>query len=261
MMRASHQWRGSDPRGNNPVHDATVEIILHFGDRDGVPMKTTRAVIGALCAALVFADGPVVASPPTGANSTLPAGIQMVGMSPSGVDPKGDALVIVRDDGNDPTPNAYVEILFGSCCTDPVPDLRYAPTQPFPGMGWSFTPLGPVASVFTDEHGHALFRIVGGAAAVPGNNPGISTACATVRSDGRVLGTLRVGAYDLNSSGGVNAADQSLFLGTLFASPSGYRTRADYNGDGLVNSADLAKILSVEFHAGSIQSGAAMVCP
>lgn len=214
-----------------------------------------------LACVLGFTQGRALASPPTVANSSLPAGIQLVGMSPAGADPKGDALVIVRDAGNQPTPNAYVEILFGPCCSAPAPDLRFAPTQPFPGMGWSFTPGGPIASIVTDQHGHALFRIVGGAAAIPGNNPGLATACATVRADGFVLGTLRVGAYDLNSSGGVNAADQSLFLATLFASPAGYRARADYNGDGLVNSADLAKILAVEFTAGSIESGAAMACP
>jgi hypothetical protein len=181
-------------------------------------------------------------------------------MSPAGVDARGEAVVIVRDCGNNPTANATVELQFGACCSGPVSDLRFPPAQSFPGMAWVLEP-DAVASAITNEQGRAVFRIVGGAASSPGNPPGLTTACATVRADGMVLGTLRVGAYDLNSSGGVNAADQSLLLSTLFASPNGYRTRADYNGDGLINSADLAKILSVQFGAGSLTSGTAMACP
>jgi hypothetical protein len=71
---------------------------------------------------------------------------------------------------------------------------------------------------------------------------------------------VRLAAYDLDGKNGVNAADQSLFLATLFAGPTGYRTRADYNGDGQVNSADLAKLLAVQFSGGSLASAPAPFC-
>jgi hypothetical protein len=211
-----------------------------------------------LSGALLLVAGVAMAGVPSAANSTLPAGIQYVGSQGGVVDAKGQAIVTVRDAGNNPVINSTVELLFGACATAVPSDLNLDDVQPFPGLAVNCA--GNVVVAVTNASGQATFRIVGGAAALPGNNPGITTPCCTVRADGQVLGTLRVGAYDLNTSGGVNAADQSLFLSTLFASPAGYRCRADYNGDGLCNSADLSKILSVQFGAGSGTSAVAPFC-
>jgi hypothetical protein len=71
---------------------------------------------------------------------------------------------------------------------------------------------------------------------------------------------VRIGAYDQDGKNGVNAADQALFMATLFAGPAGYRTRADLNGDGLCNSADLGKMLTVLLGGGSTASNAAPAC-
>ena len=217
-------------------------------------------------ASLLVLAGVTMASVPSSSTSTLPAGLQLVGSSGSGVDVKGEAIVVVRDAGGSPILFSLVEILFVSCCSAPSSDIRLQPTQPYfveTGSGWAWPPgFGkPTAYATCDAQGRARFRIIGGAAAIPGNNPGITTPCALVRADGQVLGQLRVSAYDLNSSGGVNGADQSLLLSTLFAGPAGYRCRADYNGDGVVNGADLSKILSVQFGAGSLISGTAMTWP
>jgi hypothetical protein len=208
--------------------------------------------------ALMLVAGVAMAGVPSATTSSLPAGIQYVGTQGGVVDVKGQAIVTVRDAGNNPVINSTVELLFDACKNDPNSDLNLDDVQPFAGVAVNCA--GNVVVAVTNASGQATFRIVGGGSALPGNNVGITTPCCTVRADGTVLGTLRVGAYDLNTSGGVNAADQSLFLGTLFASPAGYRCRADYNGDGLCNSADLSKILSVQFGAGSGVSAALPYC-
>ena len=51
---------------------------------------------------------------------------------------------------------------------------------------------------------------------------------------------------DLNGSGGVNGADQSLYLNDSYCTGQ-YAMRSDYNGDGIINAADLSKFLSVLF--------------
>jgi hypothetical protein len=211
-----------------------------------------------LSGALLLVAGVAMAGVPSAANSSLPTGIQFVGTQGGVVDSKGQAIVTVRDAGNNPVINSTVEIIFTSCASAVPSDLNLDDVQPFPGI--SLNCAGTVVTAITNASGQATFRIVGGAGALPGNNPGITTACATVRADGQVLGNLRVGAYDLNTTGGVNAADQSLFLATLFASPVGYRARADYNGDGVCNAADLSKLLSVTFGAGSGTSAAVPFC-
>jgi hypothetical protein len=199
-----------------------------------------------------------MAGVPSAANSSLPFGIQYVGTTGGVADVKGQAIVTVRDAGNNPVINSTVELLFGACASAVNSDLNLDDVQPFAGNTVSCA--GNVIVAITNASGQATFRVVGGASAVPGNNPGITTACCTVRADGQVLGPLRVGAYDLNSSGGVNGADQSLLLATLFAGPAGYRCRADFNGNGIVDSADLSKLLSVQFGAGSLTSAAVPFC-
>jgi len=211
-----------------------------------------------LSGALLLVAGVAMAGVPSAANSTLPLGIQYVGNTGGVADVKGQAIVVVRDAGNNPVINSTVELLFGACASAVPSDLNLDDVQTFAGT--SLNCAGFVMVAVTNGAGQATFRIVGGASALPGNSPGITVACCTVRADGQVLGNLRVGAYDLNSSGGVNGADQSLLLATLFAGPAGYRTRADYNGNGIVDSADLSKLLSVQFGAGSLTSAAVPFC-
>jgi len=211
-----------------------------------------------LSGALLLVAGVAMAGVPSAANSSLPTGIQFVGTQGGVADVKGQAIVTVRDAGNNPVINSTVELLFGACASAVPSDLNLDDVQPFPGNTVSCA--GNVVVAVTNASGQATFRVVGGASAVPGNNPGITTPCLTVRADGQVLGTLRVAAYDLNTTGGVNAADQSLFLATLFASPAGYRCRADYNGDGVCNAADLSKLLGVTFGAGSGVSAVVPFC-
>jgi hypothetical protein len=139
-------------------------------------------------------------------------------------------------------------------------DLHLSTTQPH-HPGTLFDCAGRTVSAVTFGDGIARFRLLGSASSAPGNPPGLTSGCATVRVDGVIIAlTVRIGAYDQDGKNGVNAADQALFMATLFAGPAGYRTRADLNGDGLCNSADLGKMLTVLLGGGSTASNTAPVC-
>jgi hypothetical protein len=208
-----------------------------------------------LSGAMLMIAGVAMAGVPSAANSPVTGGIQLGGTAGGVVDAKVQAVITVRDASNNPVPNSTVELLFANCYSAANTDIKFCNTQPFAGLTTNCA--GKVIAAITNASGQATFRVLGGATALPGNSPGITGACLTVRADGVVINNgnpVRVGAYDLNSASGVNAADNSLFQSTLFQSPAGYRTRCDYNGDGACNSADLAKLLSVQFGAGSTAS-------
>jgi hypothetical protein len=139
-------------------------------------------------------------------------------------------------------------------------DLYLSTTQ-FHHPGTLFDCAARTVSAITLADGIARFRLLGNAGSGPGNPPGLISGCAVVRVDGIIISTaVRIGAYDQDGKNGVNAADQALFMATLFAGPAGYRTRADFNGDGLCNSADLGKMLSVLLGGGSLTSNTAPAC-
>jgi hypothetical protein len=240
-------------------------------------MKHRVSTAAFLCVALLLSATAAWASVPSLANSTVPQGIQLVGSTGGVPDAKGEAVVIVRDAGNNPLPGVTVYIEFSNCMSPPQAgankDIHLNQVQPWAVTGASSPQMfyqtmipptpdtqTPVAFANTDATGTAKFRLLGKACAGPGNPPGITNACAKIW-----LGTIGVGAsvttylgaYDLNGVGGVNAADQGIFLGTLFGA---YRSRCDYNGSGTVTAADLAKLLAVQFAAGSLNSSGPAGC-
>jgi hypothetical protein len=103
----------------------------------------------------------------------------------------------------------------------------------------------------TDGLGQVKFNVFGHATDI-GMGAGMVNPCATVTSLGQPLKTLRLSAFDLNASSGVNVADGSLVDAARAAwvndpdcaAPGApppnctYRARFDYNGDGLQNPAD-----------------------
>lgn len=228
-------------------------------------MKHRVCTAAFLCVALLLSACAAWASVPSLANSTVPAGIQLVGSTGGTPDAKGEAVVIVRDAGNNTLPGVTVYLEFENCMgpSQPNKDMFINRTQPWAVDGASnpqmfYQTFGvaqtPVAWATTDATGTARFRLLGKSNAGPGNPLGITSACAriwlTTVGVGPSLNTY-VGSYDLNGVGGVNAADQGIFLGSLFGA---YRARADYNGSGTVTAADLAKLLAVQFAAGSLVS-------
>jgi hypothetical protein len=205
-----------------------------------------------LSGAMLVVASAAMAGVPSAANSPVVGGIQLGGTQGGVVDSRVQAVITVKDASNNPVINSTVELQFGNCYTAANSDMKFCNTQPFAGLTTNCA--GHVIAAITNASGQATFRVVGGASALPGNSPGIVAACLVVKADGVTINNgnpVRIAAYDLNTSGGVNAADQSLFLSTLFGS---YRSRADYNGDGAVNSADLSKLLAVQFGGGSSTS-------
>jgi len=233
-------------------------------------MKHRVSTAAFLCVALLLSATAAWASVPSLANSTVPAGIQLVGSTGGVPDFRGEAVFIIRDAGGTTLPGITVYVEFDSCMTPPQAnkDMFIARTQPWAQMThvpYSLVPGNqtPIAYAITDATGTARFRFLGKANAVPtgaGNPPsaGITTACVRIwleNDSPDPFASIRtyLGAYDQNGAGGVNAADQSLFLACLFGA---YRSRADYNGSGTVTAADLSKLLQVQFGGGSSVSSA-----
>lgn len=218
------------------------------------PLSVWPAACALLLAAGARADLPSIP------NVIVPPGLPLVGTSAGVADPNGTFVVVVHDAFNVPVANAVVELDGSACANDPARDLWLAQTQPYPAV------IADCAhhkvSAITGLDGRATFRVVGTALAVRGA-PGITTGCVTVRVDGVLVNNgvpIRLSAFDQDGSGGVAAGDLSLFMDRLFQSPAGYSTRADFNGDGLCNSGDLALMLRVLMQAGSTASGGAL-CP
>ena len=214
----------------------------------------------ALAAVIFTTAGLLIASHASGqvpdaGNSSMPSGLQLVGSAGGIVDPAGKAMMTIRDAAGIPVPiGTPVTIDFFNCTINPNNDLHVCMNQTFPGVSLvGACPANPVFGAITGPFGVVEFRLLGHATAGPGNTPGVTAGCAVVRAGVPpvIMTVLRVGAYNLDGVGGVTAADQALFLATFFSSPAGYRTRADYNGDGLCNSADFSKFLSVEFSGAS----------
>lgn len=218
---------------------------------------TFLAVCGLLSASAAMAGVP---SPSTSSVGTF---IRLGGFNNSNVvEPQSQKVITVRDAGNNVVQNSTVEIRFGVCTS--TGEFRLCGDQPFAGVGVSCVDKAVVA--VTDASGNATFRVVGHATNPGGGTVGVPAAglgaapCAEVRADGIVLGSLRVKAYDQNGSLGVNPVDLSLFLNDRFSvncvAPfcAVYRSRSDYNDDGLINPIDLSLFLSVRFANTSLNS-------
>jgi hypothetical protein len=185
-------------------------------------------------------------------NTIVQGGIQFGQVTNGVANPRCELDITIRALDNSPMANCPVEIHFADCAGS---DLHLSDVQVFPGM--TVDCANRVVGTTSDAQGIAHFRILGSASALPGNSTGLTDACAKVFAKGIMVNQLnpvRLAAYDLDGANGVTAADEALFMATLFAGPAGYRMRADYNGDGACNSADLAKFLSVLFASGSTSS-------
>ena len=77
-------------------------------------------------------------------------------------------------------------------------------------------------------------------------------------ANGQILGNLLVSTFDLNGSGGVNAADLSVWLGD--ENGGVYRERSDFDASGTLNPADGSVLLLERNQSGGI-TGNVTTCP
>lgn len=214
-------------------------------------MRAFALVVPALVAPL-FLSPPALAQP-FPPNCVVPCGLRLVGTTGGVADPLGEFVIIVNDAAGLPVPLVPVIINFTGC----VPDIEICAAQAFPDVSSvCAAPVGSVGTV-TDAAGVATFRINGGAGNLGGGGLASGFQCATVLAGlpPVLIGPINVAAFDLNSVGGVNPVDISLWLTDSF--DPGYEGRADYNCSGTINPADLAALLNVALTGGSVASCAA----
>lgn len=183
------------------------------------------------------------------ANSTLPSFVLMVGLSSGVPDTTVGAFTIVaRDAANVPEFGKTIEFRILNC-----PAARLATDQHQAGVSTRCATHGVTA--VTDVNGMVRFAIVGGSEAegLHGMGP-----CATVLSNGLVIGNVRIAYPDLDGSGGLGANDLAVWLSDFgTGEPIG---RSDFNGDTALTADDLSVWLQVWSDGRQVESPAAY-CP
>ena len=195
----------------------------------------------------VLAASYVMAAVPDPTTSTVPCGINLVGIKSGQADVKGQFSVVVRDLAGNPIAGSALVLDFNSCEID----IRICTPQPGYTGGTALSadctaPPGGVGSInaVTDGSGTANLRIVGGARNTFSHAPGEAFKCATLYADGVNLGNINIGAYDQDGS--------ALWLSDSFSAP--FEGRSDFNCTNTINPVDLALLLSVSIPGTSFNS-------
>ncbi|MEO7868134.1 MAG: hypothetical protein ABIU54_10895 [Candidatus Eisenbacteria bacterium] len=197
-----------------------------------------------------------MAGVPSSGNSTVPGRINLSGIlvtpgRPDTMSSLTKIQITVRDLANNPINGSSVAIDFDNCNKSKVCD-----TQTYQGMT---TSAGPNVRAFTNAAGVATLVVTGGNTASTSATAD-PNGCARVYADGVLLGTINIGAYDLNAGGGVNGTDLSLFAADLFAVPAN-ASRSDYNNSGGVDGLDLSLFAAALFNPNGISSCATAYWP
>ena len=170
--------------------------------------------------------------------------------------------IFVFDGTGTPIPGSVVVIDFLDCIDgvgSAIADIELADAQPFPGLILSCP--DKMVTAISNAVGVASFSVVGYAtnAGLTALSPAVSDVghdykCASVYADGFFLGTLNVGAFDEEGTGGTNPLDFALLLADRIAflpGPSGtnaYRGRSDYDGNMRIDPVDLATWLAIRVY-------------
>lgn len=200
--------------------------------------KVARVLASVVLAALMLASLASAASEciPSWTLSTVPRFIRIVGTHAGEPDPAGLFVVTVRDFNNYPIPNAQVVLDFLNCddirlCADQADNVSIdCPTRTVRG--------------FSDGAGVVRFIILGSARNRSGE-PGTEGGLVSVTADGVPLAKITAVAPDENgalTTQGIEATDLSALILDLGAQT--YRARSDFNEDGVLGGADLARWLS-----------------
>ena len=213
---------------------------------------TAACAIGATPPSTVMAADCAVGFPST--DSDVPCGFNLVGTHAGVADPRGGFTIVVRDFAHNPVADCEVTIDFGACS-----DIRIATVQPSPGVTvecLASPPHHALVHATSDALGTVRMSIVGFATNTGAHDPGSGFKCATVYAGTTNLGTVNVGAFDQNGSGGINPVDISVYLPDQFGFPATFRGRSDFNCTGTITPADLSILLAALFGSGSTQSAA-----
>jgi hypothetical protein len=190
-------------------------------------------------AALVAACGLLAASTamagiPSAANSTIPAGIYVLGSRADVPDPTAAFTVVVRDANNAPVEGSRVEINLIACF-----DTRLSnqiATVIVNGAAQVLDCQLKTVTAYTDENGSATMSVLGASLNYwtdpDFSKPGAGAGCIQIRADDVLLGTATSIVFDQNGGaqpGGdrVGIEDQNRWLvdfGTGI-----YKGRSDYN--------------------------------
>jgi len=190
-----------------------------------------------LTAAGVLLASAAFAGVPSAANSTVPAGIAVVGSLTSVADPVGQFQVTVKDVAGNPMNGASVVVDFSGCADIKICSETEQSTSN-PGM--LVNCAAKTARLFTNGSGVVNFDILGG------SRPGLGTSHANagrIFANGVLIGSPSVAAYNLDGAGPINATDLGLFL-TDFAGDNTL-ARSNFKFSGVINATDLGKILTV----------------
>lgn len=189
-------------------------------------------------------------------HSTIPKGFMLSARNGNTLDPRCEYQVTVRNSSDQGISGIKVELMW-SPGSYPRRMVCVPTSPPVPGMTYTLDSNGfHHLTNFTDASGIAHFRLGGGFVGFAHQNdvmvPGFTQVAIC---DGAyttpLFGGFTPSTPDLNSSGGVNSADLSLFNSDLFGA---YQCRSDFNGDGLVNAADQSILLGIMFGGGSVAS-------
>jgi hypothetical protein len=206
----------------------------------------TRSAALVVAAALSLAVAPAARAGIVAPASvpTIDGHINLVGWSSQALDPANAAdstLYLARftttayDIHHCPIPGLLAWLDFSGCL-----DVRIAATQSYRGE----TSVCPQACVqnYTNAEGSVSFVVIGGLA----NRGGHPERCAKLYFDGYLVGSLAVGAFDQDDSGGMTLADIAWFWNELGSASA--HAGSDLSGNGYVTLADVALAWSALGH-------------